>query len=84
MHKWFAATACPGKYLESKFPYIAEEVNRRLAPKQDNEPAEWAREAVAWAKANGIIYGDENGDLMLREPCTREMMLVFLHRARGK
>ena len=31
MHKWFAATACPGPYLESKFPYIAEEVNRRLS-----------------------------------------------------
>lgn len=30
MHKWFAATACPGPYLESKFPYIADEVNRRL------------------------------------------------------
>lgn len=30
MHKWFAATLCPGRYLESKFPYIAEEVNRRL------------------------------------------------------
>lgn len=30
MHKWFAATACPGPYLESKFPYIADEVNKRL------------------------------------------------------
>lgn len=30
MHKWFAPTLCPGPYLESKFPYIAEEVNRRL------------------------------------------------------
>ena len=30
MHKWFAATACPGPYLESKFPYIAQEVNRRM------------------------------------------------------
>lgn len=30
MHKWFAATACPGPYLESKFPYIAQEVNKRL------------------------------------------------------
>lgn len=36
MHKWFAATACPGQYLESKFPYIAAEVNKRLAP----EPAD--------------------------------------------
>lgn len=30
MHKWYAATACPGPYLESKFAYIAEEVNKRL------------------------------------------------------
>ena len=30
MHKYFAATGCPGPYLESKFPYIASEVNRRL------------------------------------------------------
>ena len=30
MHKYFAATNCPGPYLESKFPYIEQEVNRRL------------------------------------------------------
>ena len=30
MHKWFAPTLCPGPYLESKFPYIAEQVNLRL------------------------------------------------------
>ncbi|MBQ6420638.1 MAG: N-acetylmuramoyl-L-alanine amidase [Clostridia bacterium] len=30
-HKWFAATACPGEYLESKFTAIQNEVNRRLA-----------------------------------------------------
>ena len=30
MHKWFAATACPGPYLASKFPYIAEQVNQKL------------------------------------------------------
>ncbi|MCD7947010.1 MAG: N-acetylmuramoyl-L-alanine amidase [Oscillospiraceae bacterium] len=30
MHKWFAATACPGPYLESRFSYIASEVNKRL------------------------------------------------------
>lgn len=30
MHKWYAATSCPGPYLESKFPYIANEVNKRL------------------------------------------------------
>lgn len=30
MHNWFQPTACPGPYLSSKFPWIAEEVNRRL------------------------------------------------------
>ena len=30
MHKWFQNTSCPGKYLESKFPYIANEVNKAL------------------------------------------------------
>ena len=38
MHKWFAATACPGPYLESKFPYIAEEINRRLGVESPERP----------------------------------------------
>ena len=29
-HNYFAATACPGPYLKSKLPYIAQEVNKRL------------------------------------------------------
>lgn len=33
MHKWFQATACPGPYLESKYPEIEAEVNRRLGKK---------------------------------------------------
>lgn len=37
MHKWFVATNCPGPYLESKFPYIASEVNKRLS---DNKATE--------------------------------------------
>ena len=49
----------------------------------DNVPAEWAEEAVSWAVENGILYGDENGNYRLHESCTREMMLVFLHRAVG-
>lgn len=30
MHCWFAPTGCPGPYLKSKFPWIAEQVNKRL------------------------------------------------------
>ena len=35
MHKWFANTDCPGPYLESKFPYIADEVNKRLIDQKE-------------------------------------------------
>ena len=37
MHKWFAYTACPGPYLESKFSYIADEVNKRLGVFKPND-----------------------------------------------
>ena len=35
MHRWFANTQCPGPYLGSKFPEIAEEVNKRLGEAQE-------------------------------------------------
>lgn len=31
MHRWYQNTNCPGPYLGSKFKYIADEVNKRLA-----------------------------------------------------
>lgn len=57
MHKMFAATSCPGPYLESKFPYIAEQVNATLNPvvkpvsKKSNE--EIAKEVIAGKWGNG-------------------------------
>lgn len=30
MHKWYAWTSCPGPFLESQFPVIAEKVNELL------------------------------------------------------
>ena len=40
MHKWYQATGCPGPYLESKFPYIAEQVNLRLGGEPPAEKTE--------------------------------------------
>lgn len=34
-HNYFQPTLCPGPYLSSKFPYIAEEVNKRLKKTQN-------------------------------------------------
>ena len=67
-----------GTYVEIE---TKEEAMEEKKEKQtDSEPQEWAKAAVEWAVENGIIYGDGNGDLMLREPCTREQMLVFMYR----
>lgn len=39
MHKWYQATDCPGAYLESKFWWIAQEVNKSLnKDKEEPEP----------------------------------------------
>lgn len=45
MHKYFAATACPGPYLESKFKYIADEVNKRLGGVEQPESTEKSESA---------------------------------------
>lgn len=47
---------------------------------KDNTPSEWAKEAVEWAVENGLMKGDQYGNLQLHEPLTREQMCVFLHR----
>ena len=46
----------------------------------DNTPAEWSREAIEWAVAEGLMAGNTNGDLMLRSPITREQFCVILKR----
>ena len=39
-HNMFMATTCPGPYLQSKFPYIAEEVNKRLNTQNNQDNSE--------------------------------------------
>ena len=53
MHKWFQATGCPGPYLGSKFPYIADEVNKRLGASE--EPEHWYRVRKSWEDAASQI-----------------------------
>ena len=55
MHKYFAATGCPGPYLESKFPYIAAEVNRRLGVTADNTVSPEQPPAAGNIKVGDIV-----------------------------
>lgn len=72
----------PAAYLD--IPNEVGEVNAKIPDLRDTGdsiPAAWARDAVEWARRAGVLYGDEVGNLRLREPCTREMAVVFLYRA---
>lgn len=86
MHKWFAATACPGAYLESKFPYIANEVNKRLEKENANmkfkdvPETHWAYEAIEELAEKGIINGYEDGTFKPDEAVTRAELATMLNR----
>ena len=55
-HNMFVATTCPGGYLQSKFPYIAEEVNKRL---KESQPK--AGDIFKVNEPTGLWLLDENG-----------------------
>ena len=84
MHKWFAATACPGAYLESKFPYIANEVNKRLGENRmkftDVPESHWAFKAIEDLADMGIINGYEDGTFKPDAPVTRAEVATMLDR----
>ena len=63
MHKYFTATTCPGPYLESKFPYIAQEVNKRLGVAEEvvtKTPQEcFIEEFASYVNKHRKAYGIE-------------------------
>lgn len=46
----------------------------------DNTPATAHKEGVEWCQTNGILLGNEEGDLMLSQPVTRQQMCTFMYR----
>lgn len=44
------------------------------------EPGDFSAEARAWGEGNGIVQGSGDGSFQYKSYCTREQMLVFLHR----
>jgi hypothetical protein len=64
MHKWFASTSCPGPYLESKFPYIANEINKALAEKPAPEKPNGQ---VLYRVQTGAFSVKKNADELLKK-----------------
>lgn len=79
MHCWFAATTCPGPYLKSKFQWIADQVNAKLAQTptptdisdNPNDHADWD------AAGNDFIVTASKGDReALRKVCAERKLPV--------
>ncbi len=70
----------PNEWAEHKIEEQKEKTMDDEKKTADSVPSEWAEDAVEWAVENEIIFGTGDGDLRLRDACTREQMLVFLHR----
>lgn len=63
IHKMFQATACPGPYLESKMPYIADEITKRLNQKEVDD---------MWYKVQvGAFKNKDNAENLLAELKTK-------------
>lgn len=63
MHKWFSNTNCPGPYLESKFPYIANEVNKILGAVKPAEP-EKPNNEILYRVQTGAFKNKANADAL--------------------
>lgn len=86
MHKYFMATLCPGPYLESKFPYIAERVNKILKGEDDDmtyyktlkDVPSWGQPAIKKLMDKGALQGTGNGEINVSEDLVR--MATILNR----
>lgn len=52
--------------------------------KMDNTPSAAHKEGVEWAVQAGILQGNEEGDLMLSQPVTRQQLATMLYRFQKK
>lgn len=65
-------------------PPKSETVVKPAAPDKDNTASAWADAAVKWCVDNKILLGDQNGDLMLHQPMTREQACLVVKRLYDK
>ncbi len=62
----------------------SETVEKPAAPGKDNTASSWAADAVKWCVDNKIMLGDQNGNLMLHQPMTREQACLVVKRVYDK
>lgn len=79
IHKFFAATVCPGPYLEAKMPELAKTVNGILAAgdryQQLEDVPQWGRDTIRRLVEAGHLMGTGEG-LDLSADMVRTLVIV--------
>ena len=82
----YPATIDPAAFLDARLgeqQAPAPQPQPEPSPAQDNRPDAYAGQAVEWAVAEGLLRGDDTGNLRLHEPITRQDVVVLLHRMKS-
>lgn len=58
MHKWYQATDCPGAYLESQFPWIAQETNKLIDDPNYSVPSPVGGITITTPTVPGVLSVD--------------------------
>jgi len=89
LHRWFAATSCPGAYLEEHMADIARRVTEMITPaptpaKKTYKDVKSTDKAIMWATQQGLVQGYSDGTFRPDEPLTRRQLCTILWRQAGK
>jgi hypothetical protein len=84
LHKWFAATSCPGQYLEERMRDIASNVTKLLKTFTDVTPDMSAYRAIEWMASQGYVQGYKDGTFRPSQPLTRAQFCTIMWRMAGR
>lgn len=84
LHRWFAATSCPGQYLEERMSDISSNVTKLLKTFTDVTPDMSAYRAIEWMAGQGYVQGYKDGTFRPDQPLTRAQLCVIMWRMAGR
>lgn len=78
-HNWFSNTNCPGPYLSSKFPELAERVTKALNPAAEKPKEPWYVADKTWETATklGIVNGERPSENATRAEVAKMILTAM-------
>ncbi len=77
---------CPAPMVEDpgQWANFKKRLEVNSMAKDGNVPDSWAKEYVDWCRKEGLLVGDDKGNLNLHDNLTRQQMCVFMKKLHDK